>query len=118
MATTSLYNHILILLKNHIWTLVKIKNRYSTQFRRGTIGLRHPAKGVHQVNKGLYDGVVGGVHVGVEGEGALAVAVEGGVSLRGDDPVFPTKVSADCYKIGIFFFKKDLNIKILIKYIN
>jgi hypothetical protein len=44
------------------------------------------------VDEGLDDGVVGGVHVRVQGEGALAVAVEGGVPVRGDDPVLPTQV--------------------------
>lgn len=40
--------------------------------------------GTHQ---GLHDGVVGGVHVGVEREGALALAVVRRVALRSDDPV-------------------------------
>jgi hypothetical protein len=44
------------------------------------------------VDEGLDDGVVGGVHVRVQGEGALAVAVEGGVPIRGDDPVLPAQV--------------------------
>lgn len=35
----------------------------------------------------LHDGVIGGVHVGVEGEGALSVAVVSCVTLRRDDPV-------------------------------
>lgn len=35
----------------------------------------------------LYDGVVGRVHVGVEGEGALSVAVAGCVAFGSNDPV-------------------------------
>lgn len=46
----------------------------------------HPvsAAGTHE---GLHDGVVGGVHVGVQREGALALAVVRRVALRSDDPV-------------------------------
>ena len=40
----------------------------------------------------LDDGVVGGIHVAVQGEGALALAVEGLVLGRGDDPVLPVEV--------------------------
>lgn len=35
----------------------------------------------------LHDGMVGGVHVGVQGEGALPLAVVGSVALGRDDPV-------------------------------
>ena len=42
---------------------------------------------VHRVHERLHDGVVGGVHVDVEGEVALAVAVERLVVVGGDDPV-------------------------------
>ena len=45
-----------------------------------------------KVHQSLYDGVVCGVHVAVEGEGALALAVEGLVLGRGDDPVLPVEV--------------------------
>lgn len=38
-------------------------------------------------HEGLHDGVVGGVHVGVERESALALAVVRRVALRSDDPV-------------------------------
>ena len=45
------------------------------------------------MDQGLDYGVVGGVHVGVEGEGALPVAIVGGVAVRSDDPVLPTEVA-------------------------
>lgn len=35
----------------------------------------------------LHDGVVGGVHVSVQGEGALSVTVVGCVAFRSNDPV-------------------------------
>ena len=37
--------------------------------------------------------MIGGVHVGVQGEGALPVAIVGGVAVRSDDPVLPTEVA-------------------------
>lgn len=45
------------------------------------------------MDQGLDDGVVGGVHVGVEGKVALAVAIEGLVVVGGDDPVLPAEIS-------------------------
>ena len=44
------------------------------------------------MDESLDNGVVGGVHVSVEGEGALPVTVVSGVSVRGDDPVLPAEV--------------------------
>ena len=41
----------------------------------------------------LDNGVVGGVHVGVQGEGALSVTIVRGVSVRSDNPVLPTKIA-------------------------
>ena len=43
------------------------------------------------VDQGLDDGVVGGVGVAVEREGALTLAVERRVSSRRDDPFLITK---------------------------
>lgn len=41
----------------------------------------------------LDEGVVGGVHLGVEREHAVALAVVGVISFRGDDPVLPAQVT-------------------------
>lgn len=41
--------------------------------------------------QGLHDGVVGGIHVSVEWERALPVAVVGCVALWSDDPVLVRK---------------------------
>lgn len=41
----------------------------------------------HGTDQGLQDGVVGGVHAGVQREGALPLTVIGRVALGGDDPV-------------------------------
>lgn len=35
----------------------------------------------------LHNGVVGGVHVGIKGEGALSITVVGCVAFRSNDPV-------------------------------
>lgn len=48
---------------------------------------------VHQVHQGLYNGVVGGVHVGIKGEGALSITVVGCVAFRSNDPVLPAQLS-------------------------
>lgn len=41
----------------------------------------------------LHDGVIGGVHVGVEGEGTFSVAVVGCVALWRNDPVLVGKAT-------------------------
>lgn len=90
MAAAALHHHVLILLQDHVGALVEVEHWDAAQLGGGAAGLGYAPVGVHEVDQGLDDGVVGGVHVGVEGEGALSVAVEGGVPVRGDDPVLPT----------------------------
>ena len=92
MTAACFHHHILILFQNNIRALVKVQHGNAAEFCGRTTGFRHPAERVHQMHEGLHDGVVGGVHVGVEGEGALAVAVEGGIAVRGYDPIFPAEV--------------------------
>lgn len=43
-----------------------------------------PGQGTHQ---GLYDGVVGGIHVRVEWEGAFSITVVGSIAFGCNDPV-------------------------------
>ena len=62
----------------------------NTQFLRSSC-ITHLRRSL-KVHQRLYDGVVGGVHVAVEGKRALALAVEGLVLGRGDDPVLPVEV--------------------------
>ena len=92
MASAGLNHHVLVLFENHVGAFIKVQNRYATELGGGAARLGH-VEGGHEVDEGLDDGVVGGVHVGVEGEGALAVAVVGGVAVRGDDPVLPAQVA-------------------------
>lgn len=35
----------------------------------------------------LYNGMVGGIHVSVKGEGALSITVVGCIALRSNDPI-------------------------------
>ena len=88
MTATGFHNHVFILFQNNIWAFVKVEDRDSTELGGGAARLGN-IEGGHQVDQGLDNGVVGGVHVSVEGKGALAVAVVGRVAVRGDDPVLP-----------------------------
>lgn len=47
----------------------------------------HPGGQAGHTHQCLHNGVVGGVHVGVQREGTLPLAVVGGVALGRDDPV-------------------------------
>lgn len=58
---------------------------------RGYIFLTH-RWGVHKVDQCLNNSVVCGVHVGVQGEGALAMTVEGLVVVRRNYPLLPSEV--------------------------
>ena len=91
MATTALHHHVAVFLQDNVAALVKVEDGDAGELGGGAAGLGHLV-GDHQVDEGLHDGVVGRVHVGVEGEAALAVAVEGGVAVWSDDPVLPAKV--------------------------
>lgn len=62
------------------------------QLGGGAAWLRY-VLGVHQVHQRLHNGVVGGIHVGIKGEGALSIAVVGRVAVRSDDPVLPAQLS-------------------------
>ena len=91
MTAARLDHHVFVFLENDIRTLVKIQDGDSTELGGGATRLGHVV-GSHEMDECLDNGVVGGVHVSVEREGALPVAVVGGVTVRSDDPVLPTKV--------------------------
>ena len=91
MAAARLDDHVFIFLQNDVGALVKIQDRDPTEFGRSAAGLGNVVRS-HQVDQGLHYGVVGGVHVGVEREGALSMAVVGGVAVRCDDPVLPAEI--------------------------
>ena len=49
-------------------------------------------RGVHKMHERLDNGVVCGIHVGVQGERALSVAVECLVVVGRNDPLLPTEI--------------------------
>lgn len=57
-------------------SLLTVKNEWRIHRSESTSGYQR-----------LYDGVVGSIHVGVEGERALSIAVVGCVAFRSDDPI-------------------------------
>ena len=91
MAATRLDDHVFIFLQNDVGALVKVQDRDPTELGRSTAGLGHVVRS-HEVDQGLHYGVVGGVHVSVQGEGALSMAVVSGVAVRRDDPVLPPEI--------------------------
>lgn len=50
-------------------------------------------------HKGLHNGMVCGVHVGVQREGALSLAIVRCVSLRRDDPVLRAGRGAERFRL-------------------
>ena len=86
MTAARPYNHVFILFENDVGVVVKVEHRDCGELGGDTARLGH-GQLIHQVHKGLHNGVVGGVHVRVERKRALSVAVVGAVALRGDDPV-------------------------------
>ena len=92
MASAALDHHVPVLLEDDIGRLVKVQDGDARELCGRAAGLGHILR-LHEVHQRLDDGVVGGIHVGVEGEGALAVAVERLVAVRRDDPVLPVQVA-------------------------
>ena len=91
MAATRLDDHVFIFLQNDVGALVKVQDRDPTELGWRTAWLGYVVRS-HQVDEGLHNGVVGGVHVSVQGEGALSMAVVSGVAVRRDDPVLPPEI--------------------------
>lgn len=74
-----------------------IQDRDGSQIDGGTASIRRAlaviGKAIHELHKGLDKGVVGGVHLGMQGKDAVAFTVVSIVALRSDDPVLPAKVA-------------------------
>lgn len=115
MASTSSHNHIPVFFQDDVGVIIKVKNRDGIQLswcttwfgdilrihkvnlfpnRNGRGPVRsdlvwawshlEPSQSTHQ---GLYDGVVGGIHVCIEWEGTLSVTVVGSIAFGCNDPV-------------------------------
>lgn len=92
MAATGAYHHVLVLLQDDVGVVVKEEHGYGVEFGGGAARLWYILR-VHEVHQRLYDGMVGGIHVSIQGEGTLSIAVVGSVAFRGDNPVLPAQLS-------------------------
>lgn len=88
VATTRPHDHVTVFLEDDVGAVVKIEHGDGIELGGRAAGLGHKV-GVHQVHQRLHNGVVGGIHVGIERESALPVAVVGRITLGCDDPVRP-----------------------------
>ena len=86
LTSTTLDHHILILLQNDIECVVDVDDGDVWQSVWRATRTRN-LKGVHGVQHGLNQGVVGGRWGRLQGERAFAKAVKGLVAFGGDDPV-------------------------------
>lgn len=92
VAATGPDHHVSVLLQDDIRAVVEVEDRDGVELGGRTAGLGY-CVWVDEVNQCLDDGVVGGVHVGVQREGALSLTVVGSIAFRCNDPVLPAKVS-------------------------
>lgn len=74
-------------LKNDVFLLTIIESKFRLELFRKTGGEGVKNTAINQCYQCLDDGVVGSVHVGVEGERALSLAVVGCVAFGSDDPI-------------------------------
>jgi len=86
VAAARAYDHVAVLLENDVRAVVEVEDGDGGELGGRATRLRHRQR-LGEVRQRLYDGVVGGVHLGVQRERALAVAVECRVALRRYDPV-------------------------------
>lgn len=91
VAATGSDHHVAVLAQDDVVAAVIVEHRGGTQLGRGAARLGDHVW-LHQVHQGLQDGMVGGIHAGVQWKGALPLTVVSRVALRGDDPVQPAKV--------------------------
>lgn len=86
-----LHTHVLVVLEHDFALLVQVQHGYAAEAGGHAASLGHEGRvgGVDQI---LDYGVVGGVQVVRQGERTVAVAVEGVVARRRDDPVVPADV--------------------------
>lgn len=119
MAATCPDHHVTVLLQDDVRAVIEVEDRDAVKLRGCAAGLGHrlwvdkmylflekcifqsagerPEFGgggvMSDTYQCLHDGVIGGVHIGVKGEGAFAVTVVRCVTLWRDDPVLIGKVT-------------------------
>lgn len=91
MASTGSHHHVLVLLQDHVGVVVEVEHGDGVQLRRGAAGFGDILR-VHEMDQCLHNGVVGGIHVGIKGEGALSITVVGSISLWCNNPVLPAQL--------------------------
>ena len=94
VAAARFDDHVAILFEDDVRVVVKVQDGDGGEFDGRAARLGHHGRR-HQVHQRLHDGVVAGVHVRVQRERTLAVAVKRRVAVRRDDPVLdkPNKTS-------------------------
>jgi len=88
-------DHVAVLLEYDVGTVVEVEDGDGGEFGRRAARLRHGQR-LGEVGERLHDGVVGGVHLRVQRERALAVAVERRVAFRCYDPVLYHTRHTEC----------------------
>ena len=73
------------------WTCSKHRRRGGVVRNNTWSGPTPQSRGDAGAHQGLHDGMVGGVHVRVEREGAFSITVVGSVTLGCNDPVLHSK---------------------------
>lgn len=92
VAATSSDHHVAVFLENDVRAVVEVEHRDGIELRGGTAGFRN-CLWVNEMNKCLHNGMVCGVHVGVQREGTLSLAIVCCISFWSNDPVLPPQVS-------------------------
>lgn len=124
MAATCPDHHVAVLLQDDVGAVIEVEDGDAVKLRGRAAGLGHCLRvdemdlflercifqwagerrafgGVtSETYQRLHDGVIGGVHIGVKGEGAFAVTVVRGVTLWRDDPVLTSKATHISHAIG------------------
>ena len=86
MTSARFDDHVAVLLENDVGIVVEVEDGDGREFDGGAARLGHFVR-IHEVHQRLDDGVIAGVHVSVQRERTLAVAVEGRIAVRCYDPV-------------------------------
>ena len=62
VATASFHDHVRVLFKYYVITVIKVKDRDGGEFGGRTTGLRYNCR-IHEMYQRLNNGMIGGVHM-------------------------------------------------------
>lgn len=91
-TTTSLDDHVLVILQNYIIVFVEVEHGYGRQLRGHTARPWHGPR-IHRVDQSLDDGVVRRVQMIGQGERTFSPAIVGLVTRRRHYPIIPTDIA-------------------------